>query len=150
MRQLLLTVVCGFNNNGHRKMDLLNCSLPVQRTETITAILEKNELPFHVPSDYVDRYSYNCWGYVALNFGWEHAPRWLRGNEMEDYLANHTVPISKDEAMMGDIVVFRYSGGELAHTALLTYELEIICHKQGQVTCAWIAWNVPEACMATT
>jgi hypothetical protein len=131
MRQLLLTAVCGFNNNGHRKMDLLNCSLPVQRTETIATILEKNELPFHIPDNDRGGRSYNCWGYVALNFGWEKNPVWLWGNVMEKHLEENTKPISKDEAMMGDIVVFRSGNGELTHTALLTYELEIICHKPG-------------------
>lgn len=117
--------------NNNRKMDLLNHQLPVRRTETITTILETNDLPFRVVNEDEGDYSYNCWGYVALNFGWENEPRWLRAHEMEEHLATHTKPIPKEEATAGDIVVFRFVGDSLAHTALLTYDLEIICHKPG-------------------
>lgn len=110
-------------------MDLLNCSLPVHQTETIATILEKNELPFQIPNSC--GYQYNCWGYVAFNFGWEPEANWIRSYEMENYLANNTKPITKEEATMGDIIVFRYESGELSHTALLTCDLEIICHKPG-------------------
>jgi hypothetical protein len=107
---------------------VLNCSLPVM--SGIEDVLETNGLSFPLPEERWG-YSYNCWGFVAYSLGWEDDPQWLRDLVMEGHLSVNTTPISKDEAMAGDIVVFRYEGGSLAHTALLTHELDIICHKPG-------------------
>lgn len=111
-------------------MDLQNCSLPIRHLTDISNVLQANDLPFRVPDSTYSGYGYNCWGYVAFNFGWEPVTKWLQGDEMERHLSNHTKPISKDEAVAGDVIVFR-RGDYLMHTALVTHELEIICHKPG-------------------
>lgn len=116
------------NTNKQRKMNLLAFSLPDERH--VKSILEANELPFQIPTNNY-RSSYNCWGYVAFNYGWEHDAVWLRAEVMDNHLSNHTIPITKEEATTGDIAVFRRGDGGLEHTALLTHEPEIICHKPG-------------------
>lgn len=115
---------------NNRKMNLLNCQLPERSIDKISSILHTNNLAFRLPSEDEDDY-YNCWGYVAFHLGWEKHVRWLSSYEMEMHLSTHTTPITKDEATAGDIVVFRYVGESLSHTALLTHDLEIICHKPG-------------------
>lgn len=114
-------------------MELLNHTLPIQGTMRITSVLQANNLPFQVPSedsdDGYDRH-YNCWGYVAFNFGWEKTARWLDGRTMETHLATHTTPITESQASIGDIAVFRWDA-YLTHTALMTHESNIICHKPG-------------------
>ncbi len=117
-------------------MELLNCVLPERNSKTIASILEANNLPFRVPEIGEDNalrdFHYNCWGYVAFNFGWIKFPKWLSGEVMDDYLAEKTTPITQAEATVGDIAVFRRSGNYLTHTALVTMDINIICHKPGQ------------------
>lgn len=116
-------------NNNNRKMMLMDCQLPEYRESRIKSILKKNDLNFAVP-DVEWPGQYNCWGYVAFNLGWEEKPVWLKGETMDDHLALYTKPIAKEEVRAGDIAVFR-RGDYLTHTALMTHEPEIICHKPG-------------------
>lgn len=128
-QQLLLLPLKPVSN---RKMDLLESELPETRTTKIKKILHANALPFGVPPN-EDNWGYNCWGYVAFNFGWEKNARWLASHEMEEHLRNNTKPITKKEATVGDIAVFRRGFDEnLAHTALVTHDINIICHKPGR------------------
>lgn len=86
-------------------------------------------MPVHVPD--VGGWSYNCWGFVAFNFGWIDRVRWVDTPEMESYLEARTASIAPSEATVGDIAVFRDSQGVLKHTALTTYDPDIVCHKCG-------------------
>ena len=120
------------NNNNRRKLDLLDCQLPERDTSNIRSILKANNMPFYVPDPKeAHGYMFNCWGFVARNFGWEERLRWVDTWQMEHHLAEHTITIEADEASVGDIAVFRRPNGALTHTALVTHDLEIICHKPG-------------------
>lgn len=131
--QLVFLGIVSVENVKRLKMDLLECSTPVENPTSITAILKTNDLPFPVP-DTDDHWKYNCWGYVAFHCGWEKHPRWVSGEMMEQYLSENTMPVDKNDVQFGDIAVFRTSGlfgGALTHTALVTHEIDIICHKPG-------------------
>lgn len=119
------------NNNGHRKMVLLDFQLPVRDSDQIKSLLKANDLPFLIPEAPLGGSYYNCWGYVAINFGWDNQARWLDRESMEEYLQQHTKPIKKTEATIGDIIVFRGYAGRLEHTALATCDPEVVCHKPG-------------------
>lgn len=115
-------------------MELLDVHLPVWSTEKLKTVLEANHLNFAIPI-YKDSGDgnipqFNCWGYVAFNNGWEQTPWWIPESLMESHLAAHTVPVSKKDAKAGDVVIFRRNG-LLIHTALMTHDPEIICHKPG-------------------
>ncbi len=118
------------NNNVRRKLDLLNCQLPETDTSNIRSILVANHMPFHVPTS-GSSWGFNCWGFVAFNFGWIERVRWVDTVEMERYLEARTASIAPSEATVGDIAVFRDSQGVLQHTALTTYDPDIVCHKCG-------------------
>jgi hypothetical protein len=121
-------------NNNRRKLNLLDCQLPERDTSNIRSILKANNMPFHVPER--GGWDFNCWGFVALNFGWTQRVRWVDTSEMESYLYAHTAPIVPSEATVGDIAVFRDSQGVLKHTALMTCDPDIVCHKVGSQSLA--------------
>lgn len=110
-------------------MILLDCELPERNTVKIAEILSANNMSF-VPIP--DAGIYNCWGFVSFTFGWEKKARWVSEEEMEDHLTNFTEPIDASEATIGDIAVFRRNDGLcLTHTALVTPDRTVVCHKPG-------------------
>jgi len=133
-------------NNNRRKLNLLNHVLPEKDTSNIRSILTANNMPFHIP--YSSDWKFNCWGFVALNFGWIEQARWVDTPEMERYLEARTASIAPNEATVGDIAVFRDSCGTLKHTALVTYDPDIICHKCG--SCALAVDTLENACRTYT
>ena len=109
------------------KMNLMDCKLPERNTLNIASILNANNMPVRIPDECI----YNCWGFVAFNFGWEKKARWVSEEEMENHLTNHTESITSTVAKVGDIAVFRRWDGTLSHTALVTPDPAVICHKPG-------------------
>lgn len=113
------------------KMTLLDCSLPEKNTENIIAILKSENMNGErVPTS--QEYSFNCWGFVAFYFGWEKRAKWLHREQMEDHLDECTDPIHQADVKAGDIAVFRRFG-QLSHTALMTSDPSVVCHKPGQL-----------------
>lgn len=109
-------------------MTLLDCSLPEKKMDNILAILKANNMPTqNVPEE---KGFYNCWGFVAFYYGWEKKPRWVAGDEMECHLDDNTESIEEHEVTTEDIAVFRRCG-ELTHTALMTPDRSVVCHKPG-------------------
>lgn len=83
-----------------------------------------------VPKKY--REDYNCYGFVANMFGWDKIVIWKSGRVMEELLSTKTREIDKDNLKEGDIVVFKYPGGGIQHTAIVTDpENGTILHKPG-------------------
>lgn len=118
-------------------MNLLDCVMPERNAINIAAILNANNMSFvQIPANEI----YNCWGFVSFVFGWEEEARWVSAEQMEDYLTLNTRSIDEFEATVGDIAVFRRevdewgdwgSKSDLSHTALVTPDLSVICHKPG-------------------
>lgn len=122
------------------KMNLLNCVMPERSAINIAAILNANNMSFVQIPTISDRYRYNCWGFVSFVFGWEKEARWVSADQMEEHLTHNTRSIDESEATVGDIAVFRRevdewgdwaSKSDLSHTALVTPDLSVICHKPG-------------------
>lgn len=63
-------------------------------------------------------YDFNCWGATAFVLNIIDRLKWLEDYEMEDILHNYTSEISEDEIKRGDILVIKYAGGGLEHTAV--------------------------------
>jgi cell wall-associated NlpC family hydrolase len=80
-----------------------------------------------------DTYTFNCWGFTASVLDLKSKAYWMDESEMEELLEENFHEVSRKDARLGDVVVYRDRYGDLTHTAIFTGNGYVV-HKPGNLS----------------